>query len=227
MVYVQIDTVTDQMKKYQCRFFTVKDGTKTIDRYQDEDSTVDQSIAALEDFLHTLTGNFVDVTISDKSGMQQSRGGSAKMFEYRVKLGAVSQAISGTEHKGESLAGYKDLMKEIAQLREENTALRFQNTIDALKKEIQEIKNDKSNPLQEQALLMVANYLGGNGKTQPVQHLAGPPETADSKARLRAAIKKWMQLDPEMIETIEMIVQFAEVKPDSYNTTKTMLKAQL
>lgn len=229
MAYVKEDFVYSKMERYKTAFYTVLDAQRIVDKQDDETVEYPEAISMLRDTLENLEGGSVTVKISNRNNKEKAKGGRDYVqLEYQIKLG---KGISGNtfEVGGRSDATVVKLMEQITILKSELVATTYQTKLDQLQRTIDDIKNDKSNPLLDNAIpLLMAHFGGGNAAPVAAPHLAGPGNDVEEKNRVKAAVQRWRRADPTgFVETLEMIAELAEKKPDSYNSAKPILKAQL
>lgn len=231
MATVKEDFILERMRKHKLMCFKLLDGTRLIDECDDESVNTEDAINQLQEALSNIDAGTVTVKISNREGSNKAKGGRDYMqFEYQVKVGASSRGtgISGVEGGSTVMK----LMNEIGALRAELIKTVYENQIIDLKKSIEDIKADKSNPVLEAVLPMIAGMMGVPGQGNVTRAVAAPSTDAKrspaDKARLQAALNKWITADPENhLEVIEMIAELAAIKPSVYTGTIPILKAQL
>lgn len=229
MAYVKEDFVYQKMERYKTAFYTVLDGSRIVDKQDDETVDCTEAISMLRDTLENMEGGSVTVKISNRNNKKKAEGGRDYVqLEYQIKLG---KGIGGSSFEvgGRADATVVKLMQEITILKSELVATTYQTKLDQLQRTIDDIKNDKSNPLLDNALpLLMAHFGGGNAAPVAAPHLAGPGNDVEERSRLKAAIQRLRKADPSgFVETIELIAELAEKQPEKYNTAKPLLKSQL
>lgn len=227
MAYVKQEFVLLKMKSANLPYYRVFDGTRLIDEMQDESVSLSDSMQQLTETLESLDGGTVIVKISEKTGKQKAEGGKGYgHYEYTVKLNgqhktSEASGINGTVTK---------LYDEIASLRSQLIEKEYNAKLDALKRDMEDLKNNKTTPL-EQFMPMIAGMFGVPVNMPPVSGaMAAPPaeRSQEDRARLKAAINRLITADPQNhLEVLEMIAELAATKPSVYVGAIPMLKAQL
>jgi len=224
-------TVKKQMIKLKYPYFIVKHNSATLTRQVDAMSAEDAA-EELEEFLEGCSYPYVDVTISRRTPEEKSKGG-AKGDDYTHRVSTKgAQAIAGTTTKndiGNSML--MTLFKEIGDLKSEIVAKTWEIKLAELQQQMKELKDDKSNPMQEAAMMHLMNmFTGGTGIASPTSNIINgvtAGATQNNKERLKAVVNRLLAADKDIISTLEMIATFAETKPAQYEAFKPMLKAQI
>lgn len=232
MAEVTAEFVVKQMEQYDCSYFTIKDSDRTsiIDEQQDSDVSTKQAIAQLQETLASINGNFVFVEISKKNRRQKANGGDVRAghYSYRVNLNSNTKSINGGVNMADN-AAYRALMEQNNALRLQIVEMKKDQEMDELRREIAEIKEGGRNPMLEQLMPAVIGYLGNSGTGAVAPGIAGTEteQEPSSNERLKAAFAKLKKVDPTYIDTICMLADFAEKKPEQYKGFLPMLKNML
>ena len=224
-----IDTIKKIMVDMELPYFSVKNNNQLLYR-QVKDMKAAQAADELEDFLNGLTYNYVDVTLSKRSPEEKGAGGANKAdFTHRVKLAGSAAPVSGTNSAAPG-SNVIDLMQQIATLKSELVKTEWEAKFKALE---EKFESGSKNPVQDAALMMLSNILGGQPQSiaAPATAINGHEQaeqtTTDAKTRLKTVIKKLQVVDKDYLTTLELITAFAEKKPAQYESFKPLIKSQL
>jgi hypothetical protein len=221
------------MRLHDCRFWIIKDsdGRSVLGEQKDEESTLEQSIEALESALMEINGKYVNLHLRSKSRAQRGAGGDIKSGNFDLKVNLSGNQINGVNqgNSNNDLA-LKSLMQEIQSLKVQMIEQKHQQELGVLKQEISELKN--GNPLLDQVIQGLAGvFVKGENNNQAAQipALSQSPalsgtEPKKGTGRIQAAIKRLAVVDPNFIESLEKLVSFAENNPDQYHAYLSMLK---
>lgn len=240
MGYVKPELIIKAIDENDCRFFTIKEGGRLIQSQQDPDLTKEDAIELFKETIGSYDSGILDITICNKNNKQrQSAGRGYTAFEYRIK-------ISNMENSG-ATGGSFALLKEIQDLRVDMVKKEEERKREDLQRQIDEMKKDKGGKydgvLKELIgtlkPLALAHFSKGtvpaasalNGLNDDASDTDTPTETKtvmseEDKIRMRNALKKLKKYDPNFIENIVLLADFAATQTQTYlsfiPTLKTM-----
>lgn len=222
-----LEKVKSLMIEGNLSYFSVTHNASTLYQ-QTEELTATESAAKLCDFVEGLDYPYIDVKLSDKSPGDKSKGGRFVNLTHRIKLvdaPGKSEAGSG--------AGTISLLREIAELKTQIVENKYNALIKELNDKIDDIKENNKNPMQDAALQMLMNMFAGQtpiaAPSAPALagHETAPDTVKSEQTRIKEALKKIRSADRNYIDTLEMIAQLAETKPQVYRNSLPLLKSQL
>lgn len=215
------------MREHELKYWKLRDadGKSVIGEQKSEDVSLDSSINRLEDTLNELSGRYVLLELRNRSAKERGSGGDLKsgIFDLRVKLEGVS-GIGSTAANSPAMP--TQLFDRIASLEKQLIEERYQNKMERLQDQINELK--EGNPMLSQVIGTLSNVFAGQmrpNEAAPTAPALGNPEKKPN--RIQSAITRLAKVDRDPIGTLEALATFAERNPDQYNSYLTMLKSQL
>jgi len=234
MVYTTIDKLSNMMTEKSLPYFRVFDPTKEkiYDNDEVEVARVDSELDKLISYLEELEGTFVFVRLSKDTFRSKNKGGDTHTgtYQYRVNLrgSGSSKEGMGSTHGTYMSKKYEDLLEKFNALTLQSMMKtndeKWEKRIAAI-----EEKNGQS-PLEQYApyFLPILSKISGVPAPAPIQEQPingteqAPPISV--KSRLATAINRLMKVDKNFPDTLESLADFAESKPDAYNSYIPILK---
>jgi len=232
MVTTTISQVLQTMQQKNISFFKVADVTGKNFSYiqDDEDLSPDEAYNELNDYLKSLEPGIITIQLSEKSFKEKGNGGAIKGGNYIMKVRIASNNLS-TPQIGGLNADYKDLLKQNFELQNKIMLLEHQKIADEkhriLEEKIEGLKN--VDPLEKYAPLIqmaVSQFMPGANAAAPAPvGIAGTEETQPTKKeQITKSVNRLLKVDPNFVENLEVLADFAESKPDQYKKFVPMLK---
>lgn len=217
------------MQEHQMPFWILRDGKTEIDRMQDIECSVDASIEKLTEVLDDLSGQTVDIEISNKNNLSKATAGRAyKNYDYKIKLtNPVNNSNSGIDSLSLSL------IREIGTLKTQLVEISYKNQVDLMQKRIDEIKAEKENPMLNAAIGQLISMFGvGNPQfsgiaagSAPV--LNGVDDKQDRINKTRIALNALSAVDKDLPDTLTLLAEFATKHPEKYYSFIPLIKSQI
>lgn len=235
MLFEDKEYVLNEIVKCQFPYYEVLDGQIPKDEMQDPGTTPEKSAENLRTYLDSVQGSgFLTVKVSMKNRKERGAGRDYSMRIFNIKMnGGTSSSIAGTQNNSPGISNRElDLMNTISQLQLQLKQTEFNQQMDFLKKEIADLKENKSDGIGALAESLLVNYL--NHTQQPgaqvaihgMDEVATAPAATDNKQRFAEAVKVLQTIDKDFIGTIEALANFAKKNPADYVKYMTMLKLQ-
>lgn len=229
MVTVTLERVISAMQKNEMAFWILKDGRTTVEMMQDSETDIDASIQLLREVMSQVSGQFIDIIISNKSNSEKAKGGKAYLnYDYRIKL-AASPGLHGSN---ELQGGVIGLLKEIGNLQSKLIEQKYEALIEKLTQKHAMNGAEKLHPLMEKGINVLADIAERIElpflKSKVPSPLAGPPETEVVKTNgtrkrskeenqiLVNAIDILSSVDPDFTNTLTKLATFAKNDPKKY-----------
>ena len=229
-----IDVIINKMLQLQTPFYSVTemDGKAILDENENKIS-VETASDNLTTFLHSIEGS-VKVTLRMKSKKDRSEGGSAKdNHTFAIRLGETSsRGVAGVDQTilGLVQSNFNSQVQAIKQDYENREALRL------LKEDLEEKNSTSLSDILEHIkpfIPAILNKIGMLPGAAPA--IAGTeseviPETKvdDTQiARLNVAVSTLLSIDPNFVETLEILAKFASQGPEQYKSFIPILKSQV
>lgn len=246
---VSVEHVYKMMRKHTCRFWELyeKDATN-IDEMQDDDTNVEDSILKLQSTLDDLSGNTVNITISEWAKKRQGKGGRPKFYyEFCIMLSNAGVSSSTREPAG---SGNIALLTKIKDLEIENLRLKMENDFDKkLEKLRLDLEGNKktakvtvADKVVDEMMPILRQWMKqevskGQGGTTTINALDDEPPTdkviSDKVAhdknlkRVSDALMKWKQADANFLDSLETVAQWALTNPTEYRQYLPMIKESI
>lgn len=210
-VRIKKEFLFKEIEKEGLFFYSVVEGSNVIAENQSCDS-VEQCIEELTEVFESLDESSVIVKLSNKKKSDRSKGGrDHKYREYKVGLRASDSLNSG--------AGSLSMLERIFALQLQLAMRDKDDEKKELERRLKELEEGGNNPLLEKGINMLAGFLGSQGKTVVAGHNDGPLPGADVVSpaeRVKSAISRLAKIDPHCVDTLELLADFAEKKPEDY-----------
>jgi hypothetical protein len=226
---VTLERVISAMEKNQMPFWILKDGRTEIERMQEPESTVDASVQFLRDCMAQLSGQYVDIVISNKCHSDKASGGkNYKNYEYKIKLQGSGVNVYGSDSIQGGMIG---LLKEIGNLNTKLVQQEYQMKLEKLEEKMNKGISGLDHPLLKQGVDILADiasridlpFLKSRTLSPP---LAGTPdvETTNTKTKrtkeetkiIVDSINILFSVDPDFINTIQTLASFAKRDTKKY-----------
>lgn len=213
-----------EAEKLTC--YEVTDGRAKIAENQDCDSPT-QCIEELEEIFESVEDAIVVVKVSDRSKKLKAKGGPpANHYEYRIRL--KESAASGIGGTNQTLMG---MMNQIYDLRLQLEKKELEKEKTELLKRLEKLEEDKGNPMMEKALTMLGTYLSGGQKaTIGVAGTDDPHPDEDQvkkQMKVRKALSRLNKIDPDLPDSLTLLADFAEKKPEEYRRFVPMIRSMI
>lgn len=229
MARVSKDFVINTLRNKGIKYWkiTAAGSSYPIDEMQDEEISLDKSLNQLEAALAEMREGLITIQASERSKNEKGRGGNTRTGVYEFKVdcregAATSSAspISGLETFSPRLEA---LMRENNDLRNQITEIKSQHQLELMRKDLEEAK--AGDPYTNTAIQALAGYFLKN-QQQPAA-IAGTPLDEAKRKEINAAIKRLLQVDSNLGQTLTALATFAETQPDQYAQYLTLLKNQV
>ena len=214
------------MREHDCRFWKLKDsdGKSVLGEQKSDEVGIEESVRKLEDTLAELNGRFVNLEARSRSSKDRGAGGDLKsgIFDLRVKLDGNGIGSTATASPSINPALYD----RIAGLEKQLLEVEYKHKMSDLQRQIDELK--EGNPMLDQLVPVLSGLFaqGNPGGTAAAQApaLAGPEK---KQGRVKELLVRLSKVDPNVLETLECLVKFAEANPSQYLGYVNMLKSQV
>lgn len=239
MVLVNLARVVKIMQENTCFYWTLYDGKSIFDAYQDISGTMDESILRLQETVQDISGQTIDIKISDRCNDEKAKGGRGfKNFEYKIKLSGTGD-VSGIGAIGGGGNVVLSLLREINELKTAQIKAAYEIQLKEIERKMDELKEAKGGLNMDTALNKVfafisenPGFLTGNTAKVTAPGLAGPPEgeqavfapDTDTKVKMRNALVRLSKVDANIAETLTALADFAESNPEKYKQYIPILK---
>lgn len=231
MVYTTIDKLRDMITDKSLPYFRIFDPSK--ERLYDNDEVeaprVSDEVDKLCSYLEELEGTFVFVKVSRDSFKGKNKGGDTQTGSYQYRVNLRGSGSGKGLHSTEGASANKRYDNLLAEFNTLKMQMAIQAVTDKFEARIaaMEEKNGES-PLEKYAPLWMPAVAKIAGITLPTQETAPingtEPPAANPSERLKAACVRLMKVDKDFPSTLETLADFAEKKPDAYNSYIPMLK---
>ncbi len=216
------------MEKHKRSIFYLYDSQKGLIHAYDDGGSVDDAFAELEEYIAECSGSYVIVELPKEAKGKGARGGNKltteeAKFTYKVKLNNGNARNDGGAIG--SMGIIMQLMKENRDIMVEMREERSQRQLDKLQKELDDLKEDKDNGLEGFAKLVmkeykeaqrvkgIANDVGATAK-QPVAGEGKP--VSPEKRKVLDALKQFAEVDPDYVNNLAFMAQYAKSHPEIY-----------
>lgn len=221
-VRIKKEFLFKEIEKEGLFFYSVVEGSNVIAENQSCDS-VEQCIEELTEVFESLDESSVIVKLSNKKKSDRSKGGrDHKYREYKVGLRSSDSLGSG--------AGSLSMLERIFQLQLELKLRDKDKEKEDLERRIKELEEGGNNPMLEKGINLIAGFLSSQGKTVVAGHNDGPlpgAGVATPAERVKAAISRLAKIDPQCVDTLELLADFAEKKPEDYRRFIPIVKGMV
>lgn len=236
MAITKKDFVIAQMERLKLPFYTIKEGTSLIDEQQ-EDIEVEEAIEQLHGTLEAIGSGVVEIKLSNRSKASKRAGGDLTTYVYKVKLGneTATTSINGSSASLESF--YEERMR----LEKKIIELENNQKFEALKREIEAVKNNEKSvfdhPMVQNVIAGLMGAYGGakvaENNTVPIAQkpLINGTETETKKLTkedqklIGQAISRINAIDPDMVSNFLSLATLAESNPTMYFNAVSMMKS--
>jgi len=230
MSYVSIAHTLQVIRRNNAKYWRMynTNATEVIDESQDETLSLDDSCTLLEDTLQGVTGTYVIVKASAKSGTEKRQGGNVKLFTFKIDLKNNAGSVARFDPAGRS-GGLQDLYREISDLKAELVRKETQNQIESFRRELQDMKDYREmSPLDKLIesyvdKMIQSGQLAGVSQEKNNSTQTNPVTDEKTKEKLMNAIKTLGKNDPDLAETLHKIAHIAATDSKKYDNYKSML----
>lgn len=231
MATVKVEHIFKMMRDKELPYWRLTDntGTRMMIAENDTEENVETGITMMEEALDNIEDNVVCVMLSNKTKKQKAGGGRGyHQFEFKINLGRAQTGFSG---------GNNGMMAMMFQLMEKNSDLlrkieiaAKEKEFDVIRQELKELKEgSNTDKLITHLLPHLDKLLGVQTESHGIAATGEEDETVDEKIvekqkKVRIAIKRLAKIDADLPDTLTMLAEFAEKKPDKYKSFIPMLQ---
>ncbi len=229
MPFVKLDYVYKLMEQRELPYFKVTDGKVLIGKNQEESEPA-KAVELLQELLEMVEDSIVTVSLGDKTDKERGKGGSNwDNYCFKVRLKTTQSEAVGIN--GTILS----MMKENADLLRKLELQQKENEMKELRKEIQDIKDEKGKPdMLEKYLPLLAGHFAGkpgiagadDGEVDE-EKIQRQRDEANRMKKIKLAVFRLAKVDANLPDTLTMLATFAEKQPEKYKTFIPILKSQL
>lgn len=221
---VKKEYILKVMEEQRLPYYAVTDG-KDLIGMNDDEPNIDAAVRSLETLLDNVEDGFVVVKLSDASRKDKGAKGGRNYYNFEFKLNLKKPTEAGIGSAG--------INSTILQLMEQNNNLlrkieqqQNEQKIKELERAIGEAKEDSGGI--EKWIPLLQSVMSGT-KVGIAGTEAAPIENAqvDKIEKIRAAITRLGRIDKNLPETLTLLAQFAEQKPEQYLSFIPIIKGQL
>jgi len=229
MALVKKEFVFKIMEDKDLPYFILTDGRNMIDENQDTGITA-EAIRQLEETLEAIEDSTVVIKLSNKNKKDKAKGGKDyENYEYRINLKQANAGMTGTGINGTVLG----MMEKNNELQRRLDLLEKESELKELRREIAEIKAG-GNDQVDKWLPILSSFLTkdtGAAMKQNVGVAGHEEETInesfiEAQKKTRLALIKLAKVDKNLPDTLTLLADFAERKPNEYLALLPVLKTR-
>ena len=236
MAITKKEFVLSQMERLKLPFYTIKDGTGLVDDQQ-EDIEVEEAIQMLSDSLDAFGSGVVEIKLSNRNKASKRTGGDLTTYTYKVKVGNENTpAINGN-----TSSNLESFYEERMRLEKKIIELENNQKFEALKREIESVKNNEKSvfdhPMVQNVIAGLMGAYGGakvaetnivpiaqkpliNGTDTEVKKIS-----KEEQKLIGQAISRINAVDPDMVSNFLSLATLAESNPTMYFNAVSMMKS--
>jgi hypothetical protein len=227
MAFVKIEYVYKLMEEKNLPYFRVMDGKLLIGE-NDEESEVQKAVDMLQETIEMVEDSMISIVLSDKTRKERGKGGSNwDTYNFKIKLKGAETASGGIN--GTILS----MMEKNSTLLRQIEIQQKEHEMEALKKQIAELKDAKEKPdMWERYLPLLATHFTGNKiavaghEDEPIQEVENTMQE-DSINKIKRALKILSKVDNDLPNTLMMLATFAQKQPEKYKSFIPIIKTQI
>jgi len=224
MIVAKPELIFKEMREKEMPFWHIlrHNTEKEVAANMNKDVPLEESVMMLKETLESLSGDTVDVIVSERTKEDLGKGGNIKNIkrqEYTVKLNGID--VSGIGSVKSANDPIFQLMKQNYDLQlmfeklswEKNnsgdaaTIAGVERIVDRLDKYLPQIFGFKNVPILPQ-----------------VNGLPTATTKEEAAKQLQESIDKISKIDPDVLDTLSRFATLAETKPDVYKMVVAQLK---
>jgi len=236
-MFVTLNIVEKAMIKHnRCVFYLKDDKGDLVHGCEDKESP-QEAFEELREYIDDCIGSYAIVELPKEAKGKSSRGGNKvtleeAKFTYKIKLGSNNNRNDSGNNGGGSMGLIIQLMREQNTLSTELQRERSERALDEFRRDMKELKKKGGNdPVEKFAEIIYNKYteaerVKGIAREVRAKHAPQPePEPEGTinaeqphpqKEKLKGAINKLKGVDPEFVENIDFLADYAAKNPEIY-----------
>lgn len=221
---VKKEYILKVMEEQNLPYYAVTDGKDMIG-LNDDEPNIDAAVRSLEMLLDNVEDGFVVVKLSNVSKKDKGAKGGRNYWNFEFKLNLKKQNEAGIGAAGinstilQLMEANNTLLRKIEQQANEQKIKELERAIGEAKEEGTGI--EKWIPVLTAAMSGQKVGLAGTGAP------AMEPPQVDRIVKIRAAIARLGKVDRNIDDTLTLLADFAEEKPEQYLSFIPIIKSQL